>query len=149
MKARDQEPGVRSQASVKSSPALSSGFVILENPTELRDTNALVAKIPSGIRSKEKLLAVFSDKLRFPKYFGWNWDALEECLRDLSWLPSNQSVAIVHADLPFGAGGVNRQVYLAVLQSAIDHWSKTGGHRLTVAMPAAVKDILSTERRGD
>ena len=32
--------------------------------------SSLVVRIPRGIRSKEKLLAILADKLRFPRYFG-------------------------------------------------------------------------------
>ncbi|MEX2173722.1 MAG: barstar family protein [Pirellulaceae bacterium] len=95
----------------------------------------LVVRIPAGIRSKQKLLAILADKLRFPAYFGWNWDALEECLGDLSWLPVGQSVAIVHEALPFGAGGENRQIYLAILAAATPP-----GRTLHVVLPAADSD---------
>src|SRR5262245_8810740 len=96
---------------------------------------ALVVKIPAGIRSKEKLFAVLADKLRFPMYFGWNWDALEECLRDLSWLPPEMGVAIVHQDLPFGSGGQNREIYLAVLRSAAAYWAKNDSRGVTIDLP--------------
>src|SRR5262245_5089931 len=101
------------------SPALPRGLVFLDDPADFRDPSAIVVRLPAGIRSKEKLLEVFADKLRFPKYFGWNWDAFEEFLNDLSWLPSEQGVAIVHRDLPFGSGGNNREIYLSILASAL------------------------------
>jgi hypothetical protein len=31
----------------------------------------------------------------FPGYFGRNWDAVDECLRDLSWLPGDGYVLVV------------------------------------------------------
>jgi RNAse (barnase) inhibitor barstar len=95
-------------------------------PTEV----ALVVRIPRGIRSKEKLLAILADRLRFPRYFGYNWDALEECLRDLSWLPPGQRVEIVHQDLPFG-DGENRATYLDILTKA----AAAPGGRFRVILP--------------
>ncbi len=38
-----------------------------------------------GIVSKPAFLDAFARALHFPDYFGRNWDAFEECLRDLSW----------------------------------------------------------------
>jgi len=39
----------------------------------------------SGVDSKEALLERFAAALAFPDWFGGNWDALEDCLGDLSW----------------------------------------------------------------
>jgi hypothetical protein len=98
------------------SPALP--FQLVDDPAAFRDEAALVVRIPAGIRSKQKLLGFLADRLRFPGYFGWNWDALEECLNDLSWLGGEQRVAIVHEGLPFGAGGEHRRTYLQILAGA-------------------------------
>jgi Barstar (barnase inhibitor) len=96
---------------------------------------ALVVRIPRGVRSKEKLFSILADKLRFPRYFGWNWDALEECLRDLAWLPAHQGVVIAHDDWPFGGGGENRGIYRSVLRNVAEHWANSGDRSVIVVMP--------------
>ena len=139
---RGQESGVRGDGAGDDGypPALPPGFLTVDSPREFRDPTALVVRVPPGIRSKQKLFAIFADKLRFPRYFGWNWDALEELLRDLSWLPSNKAVIIVHEDLPFGTGGENREVYFDVLKEAVAFWEKTQRERLRVICPAEHRD---------
>jgi RNAse (barnase) inhibitor barstar len=56
-----------------------------------------VVKIVSGVKCKTKsgLLAEFARALSFPDYFGHNWDALEECLADLDWLPARGYIIVV------------------------------------------------------
>lgn len=46
-----------------------------------------VGQIPCrSVDSKADLLDAFATSLSFPEYFGRNWDALDECLTDMSWL---------------------------------------------------------------
>jgi len=45
----------------------------------------LVAISLSGVADKTALLERFAAALAFPDWFGANWDALEDCLGDLSW----------------------------------------------------------------
>ena len=60
---------------------------------------AVCANVPESITSKQALLATLATQLNFPDYFGGNWDALEECMADLSWLPIGP-VIVRHADVP-------------------------------------------------
>ncbi|MCC6614102.1 MAG: barstar family protein [Anaerolineae bacterium] len=45
------------------------------------------------ISNKQEFLDQISRALKFP-FFGNNWDALLDCLRDLSWLPLNGRVLV-------------------------------------------------------
>jgi RNAse (barnase) inhibitor barstar len=36
--------------------------------------------------SKAELLVAFAKAFEFPDWWGRNWDALQDCMRDLSWL---------------------------------------------------------------
>ena len=40
----------------------------------------------AGIRTKSSMLGLIARVLAFPSWFGRNWDALEDCLTDLSWI---------------------------------------------------------------
>jgi len=136
--ARAEKRGERSRAG---SQATSAPFQLVPSPAEYRDDGARIVRVKSGIRSKQRLLAILADKLRFPGYFGWNWDALEECLGDLSWLPPGERVAIVHEDLPFGAGGDNRGIYLSILAAA--GAAERADHPLAVVFPASVGPLIA------
>ena len=37
----------------------------------------------TAVEGKQELMAAISEGFEFPDYFGGNWDALEECLRDM------------------------------------------------------------------
>ena len=50
------------------------------------------------LRDKAELLAEVGEALAFPDYYGANWDALEECLNDMSWREGPVLLAIAHAD---------------------------------------------------
>ena len=42
-----------------------------------------------GCRDKADALCRFARELRLPEWFGHNWDALADCLADLSWMPAD------------------------------------------------------------
>jgi hypothetical protein len=133
---------VSGQESSGDSPPLPAAFVFVESPAGFQDADAIIARMPRGIRSKKKLLTIFADKLRLPGYFGGNWDALEDSLRDLTWLPAGKSVVLVHEDLPFGDGGENRGIYLAILREAAWHWVANGERAFRVVVPESLRATM-------
>ena len=69
------------------------------------------------------LFVEFARALEFPDYFGHNWDALEECLVDLEWLPAKGYILLmtdaVHV-LP--NDDTEYQTFLEILRDAGEAW---------------------------
>jgi hypothetical protein len=111
------------------------------------------AEVPGGIENKAALLEALFLALHFPEYFGGNWDALEECIRDLSWLPPGD-VVVRHEALPLSDDRASLSTYLAILTDAMKKWKATGERRLFIVFPlsaeAVVRSILAdAEKSGD
>ncbi len=89
----------------------------------------LLAIDGTDIAGKRDFLLACAGALRFPAYVGRNWDALEEALRDLSWLiqPGQQGyVVLLDPAAPFiRHAPAEWATASAVLQSAIDHWRES------------------------
>jgi len=83
----------------------------------------VVVVVDETLRSKSELFACLARGLSFPDYFGSNWDALVDCLSDLSWWPGEQ-VIIDHAGIPSLSPG-DLTLYLERLVDA----SERGGAR--------------------
>jgi hypothetical protein len=114
----------------------SDPFLRVENPrafaAAVRAEGKLAVWVPRSVRSKETLLLLLAHALRFPRYSRRNWDALEECLADLHWLPKEARVVIVHEQLPFGAGE-NRETYLSILAAVSQN--RVDGRTIEVVLP--------------
>lgn len=86
-----------------------------------RDSALQVVRIGlAGAAGKEAMLERVARALAFPRWFGGNWDALEDCLTDLSW-----SNAAGHVLLIEGAGGLSadeRGILIDILVSAAAWW---------------------------
>jgi len=94
-----------------------------------------VARLPANLASKEELLRALYEHLQLPGYFGFNWDALSDCLRDFHWLDT-RTVVLVHADLPQLPPDECR-TYLEVLADAVGSWQPEENHNFRVVFPTA------------
>lgn len=104
----------------------------------VRPPTGFVLKIIKGrhCKTSANLFAEFAQALKFPDYFGHNWDAMEECLADLEWLPAKGYVIVIT-----DAGGVlpedeeEYETFLEILRDAGEAWGNgqagIGAHRAT------------------
>jgi RNAse (barnase) inhibitor barstar len=75
-------------------------------------------------RTASGLFAEFARALGFPDYFGHNWDALEECLADLEWLPAKGYVLLVNdAEQVLPRDEEDYATFLEVLSDAGEAWA--------------------------
>jgi hypothetical protein len=76
------------------------------------------------VLSEKNIFAAFAEALAFPDWFGRNWDALEDCLGDLSWRKADGHVLLIA-----GFDGVSRDdlgVLRDVLASSAEFWAGRG-----------------------
>jgi RNAse (barnase) inhibitor barstar len=77
------------------------------------------------IRDKNKLLEAIAESLKFPPSFGKNWDALSDCLNDLSWLTAdNFVICFENADRYRDANEEDFKTLIEILEEASSNWSE-------------------------
>lgn len=85
-----------------------------------------------GAPSKQALLEALAEALDFPAWFGGNWDALEDCLCDLSWRPA-EGYVLLFDEVPAGDDG---RTLLEVLADAAGFWRAAGKPFFAVVVDA-------------
>jgi len=103
-----------------------------------RHPDAYVARISADFANSGELFGCLKVVLRLPDYFGMNWDALDECLGDLTWI-SARDVVLAHEGVPQSMDVKELQMYLRVLADAVRWWErrKNREHTLSVVFPRA------------
>lgn len=117
-----------------------AGIQFVADPADVNVSDARVVRIPAGLLRKRDLLAVLARRLDFPGYFGWNWDALEECLRDLAWIEHPRRILLIHEGLPFQPDWNNRATYLSIVKAAVANRGPDQPHELIAVFPARCRD---------
>src|SRR5690348_1392668 len=115
-----------------------SKFVFDYNP--LANPEDFIAKVPAGLSGLGELFQALRRELHLPDYFGENWDALSDCLRDLSWIKSRR-VIILHDDLP-RLDTRALTTYLDVLSECTRDWRPGEDHELFAAFPENIRTTI-------
>lgn len=91
------------------------------------------------VLNKMELLTALSINLGFPKYFGFNWDALEELFSDLNWCRMKQLI-IYHenvSSLPIK----ELETYLDILTKSI-YFRNHIDYSITIAFNYKEKQLI-------
>jgi uncharacterized membrane protein len=108
--------------------------------------DTFIALIPAGLSTKEAVLDRIAAALKFPESFGRNWDALDECLADLSWIPEKR-IVIFHPDLPLAGHPTDLKTYVSCLGDAVGDW-KSKGRTVEAVFPPSLKEVLVSAMGG-
>lgn len=80
--------------------------------------------------NKEELFQEFAATLQFPYYFGNNWDAFDECINDLSWLPADRYIFfITNLNKVLSRNPKDLVLFLYYLNEAVIDWNQDNEFR--------------------
>jgi len=91
---------------------------------ELPDKCYLAIVDVDGISDIDNLYELFVDAFHFPDYFGYNWDAFNECMNDLSWLNSDSYILIINNLDKLKLNENNLRIFLRILKEVAEEWMK-------------------------
>jgi len=75
-------------------------------------------------KTKSSMFTEFGKRLGFPSYFGRNWDAFEECIRDLEWLPARGYILVITcADKLLSRNRKDFEIFVDIMNAAGAEWS--------------------------
>jgi hypothetical protein len=128
-------------SSGSSEAAAERGFVLAPFDT-LPAVGARVLRIDGHLATKAALLGAYARGLDFPAYFRHNWDALEECLRDLAWV-SEPRLVIYHDGLPLAGAAHHAElrIYLQILSRLTRERAPQGPEVTPAFAPACARPL--------
>jgi hypothetical protein len=98
-------------------------FVFADNVSSIATNQDYLLKVASGVEFTVDLFSWYEKEARFPDYFGRNWDAFLDCLRDFSWTDKKR-IIIAHDDVPLSGNERELRTYLEILETAVNDWRK-------------------------
>ena len=98
------------------------------------NNNQKILHIPSNINHESQICDLYEHGLNFPSYFGKNWDALLDCLRDLSFV-KEKNILITHKDIPFKNDEESKHIYIEILFDAVTRWLEFPEHKFYIYFP--------------
>ncbi|WP_216364365.1 barstar family protein [Pantoea coffeiphila] len=119
---------------------MTSVFKFTDKSACYSSSEAFLARVDPAIVDADELLRSLYYLLWFPGYFGFNWNSLYDCLRDLNWI-IEKKVVIVHESLPCIPDS-DLCIYLGVLKDSILDWKDDETHQLEVFFHEKDKEMI-------
>lgn len=104
------------------------------------ESESFYVVVSKHITSKAALFDELYNALNFPGYFGFNWDALSDCLCDLNWI-SSYNIVIIHEIVP-DLPTADLKIYLHILLEAIGLWTENNEHSLEVRFKRTDENVV-------
>lgn len=123
----------------KKNQTYTDNIIFMPNPSEFELKDSFVAHLPK-IDGVMHLFNELFDKLRFPDYFGFNWDAVNDCLNDFTWI-TEKDIVIVH-DSSINLEEKDFDIYIDILHNTILSWLPDIQHTLRVVFRTYHKEII-------
>jgi hypothetical protein len=108
------------------------------------NTEAFVVRVPAGVTTLDALFESLYERAHLPVYFGFNWDAFSDCLRDLHWIDSHD-IVLLHVDIP-KLPQQELRTYVDVLAECAESWIASKEHSLKVVFPRAARLELTNHK---
>ncbi len=112
-----------------------SGVYLLERSVAVAEVKRLakqhdlVCFVIDGksVRGKDQFLMQAATALKFPDYFGYNWDAFADCLTDMEWHKRDGFVILYDNFDPLAANERNEfEVALEIFKESSEFWRGQG-----------------------
>ncbi|GGB29051.1 barstar family protein [Mucilaginibacter rubeus] len=104
-------------------------ILFINEPGLYFDKDEFIACLPE-IDGEDELLKELSAVLKFPGYFGHNWNAVYDCLCDFHWI-EKKGVVLVHNIMPM-LTEEKLKAYIEVLHDATKSWGIDEAHYFKV-----------------
>ncbi len=132
------------------------GVWFLPNHVETRHIQAIAKRAGfasfhiegKNIQRKEQLLNHVATALHFPKSFGHNWDALEECLTDLEWVDAEGYILYYdHIDGLLDTHPDQFETLVEILRDAVASWKEDGSAMIVLLSGAKAPKGVPTLKK--
>jgi RNAse (barnase) inhibitor barstar len=95
--------------------------------------DSFIANMSTNVRNKYELLNDMQIKLKFPDYFGYNWDAAYDCLCDFTWI-KEKNIVIIYQKIPLLDEKTMKQ-FLILLREVAEDWKDREYHNVFIVLP--------------
>jgi len=114
-------------------------IIFVLNPGSYSSETEFAAHLPH-VKCEDQLFDKLSEVLQFPDYFGHNWDAVYDCLRDFSWI-TQKGIVLMHDEIP-ALNETSLKIYFEVLNDAVNNWKEEEEHYLKIVLPEGSQSLI-------
>ncbi|QHA09924.1 hypothetical protein GQF42_31095 [Streptomyces broussonetiae] len=76
------------------------------------------------MRDTDGVFTEFYEALRLPDHFGWNWNALRDCLSDLQWIHAAHFLLVIEkADAVLSEAPEERDILWRAMNDTVKFWA--------------------------